>query len=77
MTLEAVIISQKHRRIAARLVERISFYDYKACKVALVPPPLLKQMRARTAALLETQSLARQKVRDLEVRVDQFVKEAT
>ncbi|KAL2214673.1 hypothetical protein CC79DRAFT_156723 [Sarocladium strictum] len=72
MTLEAVIISKRHLRIAARLVEKISFYDYVAGKVALVPPPLLEQLNGRSADLLRIQQESRQKVQELEQRVEQL-----
>ncbi|KAH8168659.1 major facilitator superfamily protein [Sarocladium implicatum] len=74
MELEAVAISQRHQRIAARFVERINFYDYRIGKTVQVPPPLLEQLTKRKAALLETQQEARRKVLDLERRVDRLIR---
>lgn len=74
MELEAVVISQRHQRIAARFIERINFYDYRKGKTVQVPPPLLEQLTKRKAALLETEQEARRKVQELERRVDDLVR---
>lgn len=65
-TLEVVIISEKHQRIAARCTEDIVVYDYQAGKKALMQPFMVEAFKSTWALQEEAISESCRKVEEVE-----------
>jgi hypothetical protein len=45
LSLDCVILSHTHRRVAARTFEEVSIYDYRVAKPTTLPPFMLATLR--------------------------------
>lgn len=73
--LEAIVLSHRHKRIAARVWEEVVVYDYKAARKTQVLP-FMRQVLANTYDLQAQELLrARARIRELTRAVAQLEKE--
>ncbi|ORY70963.1 thioesterase-like superfamily-domain-containing protein [Pseudomassariella vexata] len=75
LILDCVILSHKHRRVAARTEEDIVIYDYKAGKKTTVPPFVLDVFRDTWRQQEEATSKARDRIWGLLGEVEALEKE--
>ncbi|EEY14897.1 conserved hypothetical protein [Verticillium alfalfae VaMs.102] len=52
LKLDALLLSEQHRRVAARCIEEVTIYDYRAAKKAVLPPHMVDRL-AETYELQE------------------------
>lgn len=68
-TLSAVIISEKHQRIAARCTEEIVVYDYQAGKKVPMQPFMVEAFKSTRALQEEATTRSRERVEEVESMV--------
>ncbi|CRK42403.1 hypothetical protein BN1723_000812 [Verticillium longisporum] len=67
LKLDALLLSEQHRRVAARCIEEVTIYDYRAAKKAVLPPHMVD----RLAETFELQEEAR---REFDERANGVIK---
>ncbi len=75
LILDCVILSHRHRRVAARTEEDIVIYDYSAARKTAVPPFVLDVFRDTWRLQEEETRRARGRIRDLAGEVESLEKE--
>ena len=73
--LDCIVLSHRHRRLAARLVEDIVIYDYKAAGKTSMPPFVQKIFRETYRLQQEETARARTRIWDLIRTVERLEKE--
>ncbi|EGY13937.1 uncharacterized protein VDAG_00619 [Verticillium dahliae VdLs.17] len=67
LKLDGLLLSEQHRRVAARCIEEVTIYDYRAAKKAVLPPHMVD----RLAETFELQEEAR---REFDERANGVIK---
>ncbi|KAL4865696.1 hypothetical protein BDV12DRAFT_187981 [Aspergillus spectabilis] len=67
--LQAMIVSERRQRLAARVHEDLVTYDYKLGKKAAIPPFLMKQLKDTWKLQEEAKKFWQQRILDIEARV--------
>ncbi|KAI1823188.1 thioesterase-like superfamily-domain-containing protein [Xylaria intraflava] len=75
LSLECVILSHKHRRVAARTFEDVTIYDYEEAKKTELPGFMLDRLRDTWEQQNQQAGWARGRVRDLLGDVERLEKE--
>jgi Thioesterase-like superfamily len=73
-TLSVMILSEKHRRISARCLEDIVFYDYQKAQKALFPDYMIKEFTETLRLQEEAKIKWNGRVRELLVKVEDLEK---
>ena len=73
--LDVVILSEKHRRAAARCVEDIVLYDYRKAAKTTLPPFMVNAFRNTFLVQEAAKRQNRGKVRELLDRIDDLEKQ--
>ncbi|KAI1308921.1 thioesterase-like superfamily-domain-containing protein [Xylaria venustula] len=75
LILDCIILSHRHRRIAARTFEDVAIYDYRKAKKTVLPDFMLGVFRDRWRKQEEQANWARQRIWDLLKEVESLEKE--
>ena len=75
LILDCVILSHRHRRVAARTEEDVAIYDYRAGRKTTMPPFVLDVFRDTWRRQEEEAARARGRIRDLTAQVEALEKE--
>lgn len=75
MILDCIILSHKHRRIAARTYEDVAIYDYRKAKKTVLPDFMLDVLRDTWQKQEERAAWARERIWGLLKEVESLEKE--
>ncbi|XXH00041.1 hypothetical protein Hte_006382 [Hypoxylon texense] len=75
LVLDCVVLSHRHKRVAARTAEDVVVYDYAAARKTPVPPFALAAFRDVWAAQQREARRARARIRELAGRVEDLERE--
>lgn len=75
LILDAVVLSHKHRRVAAKMEEDIVVYDYKAVAKTTVPPFMRKELDDTYRLQEVEKTRARERIWELVRQVERLEKE--
>ncbi|KAI0977105.1 thioesterase-like superfamily-domain-containing protein [Xylaria arbuscula] len=75
LILDCIILSHRHRRIAARTFEDVAIYDYRKAKKTVLPDFMLDVFRDRWRKQEEQTNWARERIWDLLKEVESLEKE--